>query len=263
MREVTPEVYVIAETRIGDGLWDYLNTIEQGEWKTDTEDDADVLTEFAGRLCYRSWEAHNSEKGPDATNPNVTRVREGNQGYITNLLKEMHGSVLEHANLSILFKNVSRVFTHELVRHRAGMAYSQESLRYVLLTDLGFWMPPGMPAFVEEAFRDVYRYVESVQMNLAEQLQMSGMQFKDKKLWTSRLRRLVPMGVATNILATGNMRAWRHIFTMRSNPGAEEEIRMVQDQLAPIFKDVAPSIFGDLEYKNDIWHFIGDPRRGV
>lgn len=263
MREVSPEVYVVAETRLGDGLWDFLSSIDQDEWGTDTEDDADVLTEFAGRLCYRSWEPFNPEKGADATNPNVTRVREGNQAYISNLLGEMHGSVLEHANISFLFKNVSRVFTHELVRHRAGMAYSQESLRYVLLTDLGFWMPPGMPADIQQTFRDVFTYVEGVQADLAKRLDLAGMTFKDKKLWTSRLRRIVPMGVATQILATGNLRAWRHIFTMRSSPGAEEEIKMVQDQLAPIFKDVAPSVFGDLACIDGIWRFEGSPRRGV
>ena len=40
-----------------------------------------------------------------------------------------------------MLHNVSRVATHELVRHRAGVAVSQESLRFVRLDDLPFWFP--------------------------------------------------------------------------------------------------------------------------
>ena len=74
-------------------------------------------------------------------NANVSKVREDSAEYLRNILKSGHGSVLEHANFTFLFHNVSRVFTHELVRHRAGAAYSQESMRFVRLTDIPFWFP--------------------------------------------------------------------------------------------------------------------------
>jgi len=61
-------------------------------------------------------------------------VRSDRREYFENLLRSAHGSVLEHAGYSFALRNVSRVFTHELVRHRAGSAFSQESLRYVRLT---------------------------------------------------------------------------------------------------------------------------------
>lgn len=265
MRKVEPEVFLVASTEIKSGFDDYMDSIDQSEWDTDSRSDADTLTEIAGRLCYRSWSPYDPTKSTEATNPNVTRVREGNLSYIKNLLGQMHGSVLEHASITFMFKNVSRVFTHELVRHRAGMAYSQESLRYVLLTDLGFWLPPDMPDFVNTAFIDVYQYVENVQKHLAEKLGLDRMGFEQKKLWTSRLRRLVPMGVGTGILATGNLRAWRHIFTMRSSPGAEEEIRMVQGLMAPMLMEVAPNAFHDLKYDevNKTYYFEGHPSRGV
>src|ERR1700674_2534763 len=89
-----------------------------------------------GRACYRSWEP--------GLNPNVTRVRTDQREYFENLLRSAHGSVLEHASYSFALRNVSRVFTHELVRHRAGSAFSQESLRYVRLTDIGFRVPPAL-----------------------------------------------------------------------------------------------------------------------
>ena len=78
--------------------------------------DGERLAEFAGRLCYMSQH-----------NPAKRATRE----YLENIKKQGHGSVLEHANYSILLEGVSRSLTHELVRHRAGFAYSQLSQRYV------------------------------------------------------------------------------------------------------------------------------------
>ena len=70
--------------------------------------DGERLAEFAGRLCYMSQR-----------NPASRTTRE----YLENIKRQGHGSVLEHANYSILVEGVSRSLTHELVRHRAGMAY--------------------------------------------------------------------------------------------------------------------------------------------
>jgi thymidylate synthase (FAD) len=86
-----------------------------------------------GRLCYKSFGTE--------MNANITRVREGNEGYIGNILKTQHGSVLEHASATIGFIDVSPVVTHELVRHRAGTAFSQVSMRFVRLQEIGFYMP--------------------------------------------------------------------------------------------------------------------------
>lgn len=243
MRVVNPEIYLIAQTAIAD-LEKYLASIGRGDWESEGTD-ADVLSEVAGRLCYRSWGV--GECGdPDGENPNVSRVRSGNAEYLANIMKQMHGSVLEHASFTFLFKNVSRVLTHELVRHRAGMAYSQESLRFIRLTDLGYWLPCDMPEFVNEAYKEVFEFVEAKQKELAERLKMDRMTMGEKKIWTSRLRRLVPMGVCSSILVTGNVRAWFHIATMRSSEGAEEEIRLIQSMLYPIFMKLAPSVFRHL-----------------
>jgi thymidylate synthase (FAD) len=71
-------------------------------------------------------------------------VRTDQHEYLGNLLASLHGSVLEHASDTFAFHNVSRVFTHELVRHRAGSAFSQESLRYVRLAEIGFRVPEAL-----------------------------------------------------------------------------------------------------------------------
>src|SRR5258708_26509717 len=63
---------------------------------------------------------------------------------LDNIKKQGHGSVLEHANYSILIEGVSRSLTHELVRHRAGFAYSQLSQRYVDESQAAFVVPPAV-----------------------------------------------------------------------------------------------------------------------
>ena len=125
MRTVeSPTVYLVAKTQLCEGIDEYLEDIGDPDWDSDQPgvSDGELLVEAAGRMCYRSWQAYDPEK-PLATNPNVTKVRKGNKPYIGNVLDSRHGSILEHVNASFIFRDVSRVLTHELVRHRAGMAY--------------------------------------------------------------------------------------------------------------------------------------------
>jgi len=120
----SPKVYLIAKTSLcGNGLSEYLSDIGNPNWSPDKKvSDGENLIEAAGRMCYRSWQKYDPNK-PEATNPNVTKVREGNKSYIGNVLKSGHGSILEHVSLTVIMRNVSRIVTHEMVRHRAGMAY--------------------------------------------------------------------------------------------------------------------------------------------
>ncbi|MCF8096069.1 MAG: FAD-dependent thymidylate synthase, partial [Desulfobacteraceae bacterium] len=65
----------------------------------------------------------------------------------------------------------------------------------------------------------------------------------------SMFRRLAPVGIGTTIMVTGNLRAWRHIISMRTSVHAEEEIRLVGDRIAEICKKEFPNVFQDM-YKN-------------
>ncbi len=133
MHETTPSVFLIARPSIDvEGMRGYLADVGGESWLTRRLEESggapnggELIVEFGGRACYRSWEP--------GLNPNVTKVRTDQREYFANILRSAHGSVLEHANYSFALRNVSRVFTHELVRHRAGSAFSQESLRYVRL----------------------------------------------------------------------------------------------------------------------------------
>lgn len=252
MRETTPSVFLVARPSVDvDGMRRYLESVGGASWlerRLEADEafaaDAELLVEFGGRMCYRSWEP--------GLNANVTRIRTAKDEYFGNLLRSSHGSVFEHANYSFAFHNVSRVFTHELVRHRAGSAFSQESLRYVRLTDIGFRVPSALEPIREQVLTLVEQ-LEEFQLSAADALGLDddGVPFAIKKEITSALRRLAPIGLSTDILWTANVRTLRHVIEMRTAPGAEEELRLVFDEVARIACQEAPNLFQDFERSED------------
>lgn len=247
MRETRPEVFLIARPALDpEGLRGYLDAVGGASWldRRAGAGAAETLVEFAGRACYRSWEP--------GLNPNVTRVREDQDDYLDNVLASGHGSVLEHVNYTFAFRDVSRVFTHELVRHRAGSAFSQESLRYVRLSEIGFRIPPALEPLREQVVAIVER-LEELQVDAARELGLDddGVPFAVKKEATSALRRLAPLGLSTDIIWTANVRTLRHVIALRTAPGAEEELRLVFDRVARIATTEAPALFQDFTRTDD------------
>jgi thymidylate synthase (FAD) len=251
VHETTPQVFLVARPAVvADGMRAYLDSVGGASWLDMREEartelsDGELLAEFGGRMCYRSWEP--------GLNPNVTRIRTDQKEYFANVLRSAHGSVLEHANYSFAIRNVSRVFTHELIRHRAGSAFSQESLRYVRLTDIGFRVPPALEPLREQVIH-IVEQLEEFQLSAAEQLDIDNgeMPFHVKKEITSALRRLAPTGLSTDILWTANVRTLRHVIEMRTDPGAEEELRSVFHLVAEIMRSEAPSLFQDFNRTED------------
>jgi thymidylate synthase (FAD) len=240
VKRIEPQVFLLARPQINaEGLAAYLRAVGAPGWTTDAPSAAETLIEVAGRSCYRSFEP--------GLNPNVTRVREGNRGYLENILTVKHGSVVEHANWTFAFYNVSRIFTHELVRHRAGTAISQESLRFVRLTELGMWLPPEIRDNPEAlaVFEEAVETCEQAQRRLAEVLGLEGRPFHEKKVLTSAMRRVAPDGVATTIVWTANARTIRWVIEARTEPAAEVEIRLVFGKVAEVMRGEAPNLFGD------------------
>jgi len=211
--EVEPHVIKIAETRIDeDAVRELLKYYNAAGWLRKTKrhkrSDSEFLTELAGRVCYRSYGL-----GP---NPNITKIGDDPGYYLQNVLRSRHGSVLEHATVTFAFLNVSRVFTHELVRHRAGTAISQESLRYRKLEGHFRW---------------------------------DEMNFEKKKRVTSALRRILPEGLATNVIWTANHRTIRWTIETRTDSSAEIEIREVFGSVAQICIRDYPLLYGDFRKK--------------
>lgn len=243
MKIVTPKVFLVGETRlVHEGRQAYLAHLGVSDWTSDGPTEAEQLVEMMGRLCYRSFEP--------GLNPNVTKVRKENKAYLNNILKVGHGSVIEHATFNFIFADVSRVFTHELVRHRAGTAMSQESLRFVRLDEISAWMPTVIEESIETMtiLTRTIEELERLQRQLADLTQIDQSEsFHRKKVLTSAFRRIAPEGLATTIGWSANARAIRHVIEMRTDPGAEEEIRLVFGLVAQCMQERYPHLFGDYE----------------
>lgn len=254
MHAVEPQVHLIGRpdldyeevaaylADVGGESW--LERVDRGEL-----DDAQNLAEFAGRICYRSW--------APGLNPNVTRIRTDQDKYLRNILSSAHGSVLEHVTFNFVLHNVSRVVTHELVRHRVGVAVSQESLRFVRLDDLPFWFPEWAQQDEELMSRakGLLEQIEQFQGWMAEHfgLDEEGVPFAEKKAKTSFMRRFAPEGLGTGLVWTANVRTLRHVIENRTAPGAEEEIRLLFGKVGELMVKEAPALFGDYVVEDGAW----------
>ena len=126
---MNPKLYVLARPFPAQDFNKFL-AAENLEWRRSPATDAEQLVEFAGRMCYLSFGARQSNKS--------------NCEYIQNLIKHGHDSVLEHVNWTFLLTGVSRAFTHQLVRHRVGFAFSQLSQQYHDESDASFVVPASL-----------------------------------------------------------------------------------------------------------------------
>ena len=241
----------------------YLVSIDQGVWGAkmlaelfpdgarDHTQDAQLLTEFMGRICYRSWSV--------SANRNLTRIRHDRDDYLLNIIRSGHGNVLECANFSFVISDLTRVCAAELARHRAGVSISEMSLRYVRLDDLRFRLPPGI---TDNNRRRMVKLIEATERTMTAMIadeELDDKDFNHKKTITSALRRVAPLGLCTQVGLTANVRALRHMISMRTDVHAEEEIRVVFQQIARLMKTRCPALFGDMEedesgaFKTDNW----------
>jgi thymidylate synthase (FAD) len=250
VHETEPSVFLIARPSVDlAAMREYLTAVGGESWLQERAaaaaiPAAELLVELAGRVCYRSFKP--------GLNANVTAVRTDRRDYFENILASAHGSVLEHASFTFALHDVSRAFTHELVRHRAGSAFSQESLRYVRLTDIGFRVPPALAPLRQHVLA-VVEQLEELQRTGARALGLDGegVPFAVRKQVTSALRRLAPIGLSTDIVWTANVRTIRHVIELRTAPGAEEEMRLVFDEVARLMQAEAPLLFADFERDGD------------
>jgi thymidylate synthase (FAD) len=232
-----PKVYLVGRQNMDQSavqtfLDDYGLT-----WKTDTEVGGEQLVEAGGRICYLSF-----GKG-----------RKTNSEYIGNLIGMKHGSVLEHATWDFIFAGVSRSFSHELVRHRAGWGYSQLSQRYVDESMANF-VEPDVIAEDERLHAVWLRAVQAshqAYLDLVEGLMDKMTEVENKtqrrKLVREAARSVLPNATETIIFCSANARALRHFIELRGSEGADVEIRKVALQVLRIMQREAPTLFGDYE----------------
>jgi thymidylate synthase (FAD) len=207
------------------------------QWIGDSTD-GERLAEFAGRLCYMS------QKNP---------AHRSTAEYLENIKKQAHGSVLEHATYSLLIEGVSRSLTHELVRHRAGFAYSQLSQRYVDESAADFVVPPAIigDSPLEEAWRAQMEDAQRCYVALVERLMERYAWITDKvhrrKMAREAARGVLPNSTETKIVATANVRAWRSTLELRGSEGAELEIRRLAVEILRVLQREGPAFFSDFD----------------
>lgn len=282
----SPGVYLIAKTVIDPNvLGEYFDDHEMTTFATDKQtpagrvlgqayygidnaEDLDLLTEIAGRQCYRAW-----DKG------------RGHSEYIGNVLAERHGSVFAHSNVTFLISGVSRSLTHELVRHHVGTNPSQESQRYVTaeggeLEVIGFKamravVPPMILHLrdkilfkdVDEAAYEATKDVPGIDwlIDFAADFEKSLDRYN---LWLQRIkdglpplmagtirkkraleaaRCWLPNACETRLAWTMNMRAARNIFEQRGAEGADLEIRRLAVAMFKSLQPYAPETLQDCE----------------
>ena len=207
------------------------------DWKGESTD-GERLAEFAGRLCYMSQK-----------NPAGRTTRE----YLENIKRQGHGSVLEHANYSLLLEGVSRSLTHELIRHRAGFGYSHLSQRYVDESEAAFVCPPAVVGdeTLERAWREQVEAAQRAYVGMVAQLMERYAWVADKvhrrKMAREAARAVLPNATETKIVVTGNARAWRTMLELRASEAAELEIRRLAVAVVRVLQAEAPAFFSDFE----------------
>lgn len=205
------------------------------------EDESAAVVEIAARLCYMSY----------------GRGRRDIADFVNNLLSSRDGSVLEHVCYGFVFTGVSRALTHELVRHRAGFAYSQRSQRFVDEADCPFVIPPALAETRDgtdegrKVLKDALEAASSSYKELVEALQRSIPRdmFPTTRDWRKAVRQaaraVLPNATETKIFVTANVRSWRHFIEMRGAPFADWEIRRLAIVVLQILQREAPLLFGD------------------
>ena len=176
------------------------------------------LLEHAGRICYRSESRGAPGKFIQA------RVREG------------HESIIEHASASFEISGISRACSHQLVRHRLA-SYSQESQRYVEMSDPEWALPPDLAAN-EEAMA-VWAAFSNQVKDAYEALRELGLRKEDARF-------VLPNAAATRIIVSMNFRELLHFFRIRISRTAQWEIRDVGVRMLELVYPHAPSVFADI-----------------
>ena len=159
------------------------------------------------------------------------------------IIKSGHESCVEHASATFVLDGISRVVTHELVRHRIGFSYSQRSQRYVNEHQPSYVIPEEIAGSSKalEVFQDA--------MNAAwaaySKLQAVGMR-------NEIARYVLPNACTTKITVTANFRAWRNFLKLRCSKRAQPEIRELAYKLLDELCKIAPSCFEDLKDESNL-----------
>ena len=184
-------------------------------------------------LCALSAATSFREKGASQRKEKMTKDKASE--ILNKVMSYGHVSVIEHACFTFSIEEVSRAFTHQLVRHRIA-SYTQQSQRYVeISTDNDSWyvVPPTVDTeekrkvFAERMRTIAQWYQDSIK---------EGMSAEDARFY-------LPNACKTNIVVTMNARELLHFFNLRCCNRAQWEIRDAAVEMLRLAKKAAPAIF--------------------
>ncbi len=236
-----PRIYLISRPRFDvDAFLSFLKA-ESTEWaRSPRATEVEEIVEIAGRICYMSFGEKQSPR------------RDGD--YIHNLIRQGHESVLEHVSWTFLMVGISRAFTHQLVRHRVGFAFSQLSQQYHEETSATFVEPAHLQqspkalrawrkavAVSQESYKVILDSLGELEGKAG--LELSKKEFK--RAIRSAARSVLPNATETKIVVTANARALRHFFKIRGSIPGDIEMREVAAALFNHVRIEAPSLFAD------------------
>ncbi len=197
--------------------------------------DRDIVERFYVPLIYTACRTCYSELVPEEI---FRRAVDGEidvqkmQKLISGVIESGHGSTIEHVVFTFGISGVSRTLSHQLVRHRAGVAFDQQSQRYVT-----FKGPATMlPATIEDADPELRsRYEEQVRgaLDVYGDLVGAGIPGEDARF-------VFPNATRTNLVMTTNMRALIHMSGLRLCTMAQWEIRRLFQLIRQEIFQVSP-----------------------
>ncbi|MGO4880965.1 MAG: FAD-dependent thymidylate synthase [Bryobacteraceae bacterium] len=234
-----PRIYMLGRTSFDPAAIESFLSDEHTHWtRTARASEPEEVVEIAGRVCYMSFGAMQSPRQ--------------NEEYISNLIRNEHDSVLEHATWTFLLSGVSRAFTHQLVRHRVGFSFSQMSQQYHDESDAAFVLPAELlhDSDAEQAWLgalqaalDTYRTIGQA---LGKYRALSNGSRKEAvRAIRSAARTVLPNATETKIVVTANARALRHFLRVRGAIVGDIEMRRVAFLIYAAVSKEAPSLFQD------------------
>jgi len=192
---------------------------------------AERVSHFAGRACYQSWHMPSENTSTD-------------MGYIANIIKQGHFSVLEHGSVSFYVEGVSRALLAELTRHR-HLSFSVVSQRYVDYSDTRPVIPPAIAVEGGWALADLqtaYANAIDIYNDLVETLTDSGLKRKQAR---EAARAVLPNAAPVDMVVTGNHRAWRDTLHKRYSTHADAEILEFATLVLTELRTMNPAIYQD------------------
>ena len=184
----------------------------------------DAVVAAAARLCYSDVSA--SDLVEDETTEKM-------RSLLRHIRDSGHFSPFEHASFTFAIDGLSRVTSHQLVRHRIA-SFSQQSQRYVPMDRLDLVVPPSIadkPA-LRRRFEELANAVPSIYAALMEQV-----------VPKEDARYILPHGWNTRLVMTMNARELHHFFTLRLCRRAQWEIRELARRMLVAVRPVAPALF--------------------